>query len=204
MKLQIFLNQIKEDWANIYFIHDFEKGLVKAIQEYFSNSKSIGCYYHYCKSLWVYAKKHQIYIKKNNREIIFILLAYKIYPFIKNKDEYINKLELMINKSENKIKLLKLHKYFIKYWKNQKLLNYNEYLDNHFYDTINNFSESFNYTINKYININHPKISIFVEKLKSFIKQKIHEYYNNKNKNKDLPKNLYYEKYFILNKIKIF
>jgi len=53
-------------------------------------------------------------LKKNNREIIFILLAYKIYPFIKNKDEYINKLELMINKSENKIKLLKLHKYFIK------------------------------------------------------------------------------------------
>ena len=47
LKLQLFLNQIKVDWGNIYFIYDFEKGLVKAIEEYFSNSKSIDCYYHY-------------------------------------------------------------------------------------------------------------------------------------------------------------
>ena len=64
LKLQLFLNQIKVDCTNIYFIHDFDKGLVKAIEEYFSNSKSIVCCYHYCKSLWIYAKKHQIYIKK--------------------------------------------------------------------------------------------------------------------------------------------
>jgi len=67
-------------------------------------------------------------------------------------------------------------------------MNYNEYLDNQFYDTTNNFSESFNCTINKYININHPKISIFVEKLMSFIKQKIHEYYNKKIKMRFIKK----------------
>ena len=118
--------------------------------------------------------------KKNNIDILFILFVYKLYPFIKNKEEYIKNLEKMINNSEYKIKLLKLHRYFNKNWKNQSLLNYSEYLENNFYDTTNNFSEAFNHAFNRFININHPKISIFVEKLKSFIKLKISEYYEKK------------------------
>ena len=69
---------------------------------------------------------------------------YKFYPFIKNKEEYIKNLEKMMNNSEYKIKLLKLHRYFNKNWKNQSLLNYSEYLENNFYDTTNNFSRLLN------------------------------------------------------------
>ena len=132
IKLNIFLKGLKLNWENIYFIHDFEKGLVKAIKEYFPKSKSIGCFYHYCKSLWVYAKKHQCFINKNNRELFFFLFAYKIYPFIKDKDTYIQKIELLINNTNNKIRYLRLHKYFIKNWSKQKLLNYNKYFENQF------------------------------------------------------------------------
>ena len=145
--------------------------------------KSIGCFYHYCKSLWVYAKKHNCFIKKNNKELFFFLFPYKIYPFIKNKDIYLQQIELIINKSNNKIRYLKLHKYFVKNWSKQKLLNYNEYFDNKFYDTTNNFSEAFNYALHRLINTNHPKISTPVDKLKTYIKLRINDYYEYIKKN---------------------
>ena len=69
----------------MYFIHDFEKGLVKAIGEYFQKSKSIGCYYHYCKSLWVYAKKHQCFQKKITWNYYFYYLHIKCIPLLKIK-----------------------------------------------------------------------------------------------------------------------
>ena len=177
IKLNIFLKGLKINQENIYFIYDFDKGLVKAIAEYFPKSKSIGCFYHYCKSLWVYAKKLQCFIKNNNREVFFFLFAYKIYPFIKDKDTYIQKIELMINNTNNNIRYLRIHKYFIKNWSKQKLLNYNEYFENKFYDATNNFSEAFNYSLHKLINMNHPKISILFQKLKSYIKLKTLDYY---------------------------
>ena len=55
-----------------------------------------------------------------------------MYHFIKNKAIYLDNIEKMINKSSNKIKYLKLYKYFMKNSSKQKLLNYNEYLDNKF------------------------------------------------------------------------
>ena len=64
IKLNLHLYNIRLDDSKLYFIHDFEKGLIKAIDDYFPNAKNIGCYYHYCKSLWAYAKKHQCYTKK--------------------------------------------------------------------------------------------------------------------------------------------
>ena len=161
IKLNLLIKKLDVNWDSIYFIHDFEKGLVKAIGEYFPKSKSIGCFYHYCKSLWAYAKKHGCF-KKNNKELLFFLFAYKIYPFIKNKEEYIKSLEHLITKSEEKILILRIHKYFMKNWSKQKLLNYNDYLDNKFYDTTNNYSEAFNHAINRLININHPKLTILV------------------------------------------
>ena len=77
IKLNVFMKIIKINWEKVYFIHDFEKGLVKSIEEYFPKSKSIGCYYHYCKSLWVYAKKHNCYEKKITVNYCFY------YSFIK-------------------------------------------------------------------------------------------------------------------------
>ena len=97
--------------GKVYFIHDFEKGLVKSIEEYFPKSKSIGYYYHYCKSLCVYAKTHNCYERKNNSELLFLLFFYKMHPFIQNKDIYLDNLEKMINKSTNKVKYLKLVRY---------------------------------------------------------------------------------------------
>ena len=66
--------------------------MVKSIAESFPNYKNIGCYYHYCKTILVYAKNHQCYTKLTTQEIIFLLFAYKIYPFIKDKKEYIKKI----------------------------------------------------------------------------------------------------------------
>ena len=122
-------------------------------------------------------QKASMFHKKNNRELFFFLFAYKIYPFIKDKDTFIQKMELMINNTNNKIWYLRIHKYFIKNWSKQKLLNYNDYFENKFYDTTNNFSETFNYALHKLINMNHPKISLLIQKLQSYIKLKIRDYY---------------------------
>ena len=204
IKLNLLIKKLNINWNSIYFIHDFEKGLVKAIEEYFPESKSIGCFYHYCKSLWVYAKKHQCFKKKYSKEILFILFAYKIYPFIIIKEEYIKHIEMMINNTEEKNTFLRLHNFFVKNWSKQRLLNYNEYLDNKFYDTTNNFSEAFNHALNKLININHPKISILVEKMNSYIALRINEYYEyiKENNNKDILD--IDQKEFIFTKIKNF
>ena len=85
---------------------------------------------------------------------MFLLFVYKMYPFIKNKDIYLDNIEKMISKSINKVKYLKLHNYFMNNLIKKKLLNYNEYLDNKFYHTTNNYRESFNNALNKMININ--------------------------------------------------
>ena len=49
IKLNLLIKKLAVNWDSIYFIHDFEKGLLKAIGEYFPKSKSIGCFYHYWK-----------------------------------------------------------------------------------------------------------------------------------------------------------
>ena len=85
IKLNLFIKKININWEKMYFIHDFEKGLVKAIGEYFPKSKSIGCYYHYCKSLWVYAKKHQCFQKKITWNYYFYYLHIKCIPLLKIK-----------------------------------------------------------------------------------------------------------------------
>ena len=66
------------------------------------------------KAIWIYAKNHQYYTKLTKHEIIFLLFAYKIYPFINDKKEFIKNIEIIIQKSEYKNKFLKLHKYFQK------------------------------------------------------------------------------------------
>ena len=69
----------------------------------------------------------------------------------------------------------------------------------------NNFSESFNNAINKFINMNHPKISIYVEKIKNYIKMKISDYYENSKKIKEKTNNEEIsKKEFIFEKIKKF
>ena len=69
LNLILFLNQITIDWKNIVIVTDFEKGLIKAIEDSFPQSKYIGYYYHYCKCLWVYAKNHMCYNKNTKNEI---------------------------------------------------------------------------------------------------------------------------------------
>ena len=100
------------------------------------------------------------YNKKTKNEIIFILLLYKIFPFIhiSKKNDFLDKLEIMIDKSKNKKVFLKLNNYLKKNWFNQKLLLYNNY-NNLFDDITNNISEAFNHSINHIINGIHLKIN---------------------------------------------
>ena len=83
----------------------------------------------------------------------------------------------MIQKSEYKVKYIKLYKNLQRNWMKQKLLNYEEYIDNQFYYITNNYSKAFNNAINKTINFVHPKLSILVNKLKSYLKLRMNSYY---------------------------
>ena len=115
------------------------------------------------------------YNKKTKNEIIFILLLYKIFPFIhiSKKIDFLDKLEIMIDKSENKKVFLKLNNYFKKNWFNQKLLLYNNnYYNNQFYDITNNISEAFNHSINHIINGVHPQITIYINRKTSIYNKK--------------------------------
>ena len=117
-------------------------------------------------------------LRKNTvKKFYLFYLLIKFILLSKKKEEYIKHIEMMNNNTEEKNTFLRLH---------------------------NNYSEAFNHALNKLININHPKISILVEKMNSYIALRINEYYEyiKENNNKDILD--IDQKEFIFTKIKNF
>lgn len=66
--------------------------------------KYIVWYYHYFKTLWVYAINHMCYNKKTKKQNNIYIKLYKIFPFIhiSKKNDFLEHLKIKINKYENK------------------------------------------------------------------------------------------------------
>ncbi len=50
-------------------VHDFEKGVLNAIQAHMKLCKILGCYFHFCQNLWKNIQKKKVYRYIVNKDI---------------------------------------------------------------------------------------------------------------------------------------
>ena len=160
--------KINVDFQNIRFLCDFEKSLLKAIKNKFSDSKINGCYFHYIKSIWKKLRNFGLTKKSNIDKTKIIAFALKLYPFIlkEKKSIFINEIYEYALNIDNKYK--SFIKYFKKNWEKSEFLNFDVLSNGEISNRTNNIVESFHHKLNAHIEYPHPKISILIEKLKFF------------------------------------
>ena len=109
-------------------------------------------------------------------------------------------IEQDIEKIEDNNKYPKLIKYFKRNWLNFNFINFDSIGDEKIKNRTNNKIEVFHRTLNQTIEISHPKISFFVEKLKMIITNKYREYivFENKISNKEVTKYKTYLTFYII------
>ena len=172
------------------FMSDFEIALRRSIKEVFPNCILDGCFFHYTKLLWKHAKilglckKNEI---KNTKIFLFLL---KLYPYIKldEKKNFFKELEeYYITNSKYKNFL----EYYKKSWIDSEFVNMDVINRNEYLNRTNNHLESFHNFLNNTIDSFHPKISYFVEKLKTIVLLKYEDYKNSIKK----PKIPHHQKY---------
>ena len=66
---------------------DFEHVIRNVIKELYPTCYLEGCYFHYTKALWKKAKRLGLINKKDIKITRFIILAFKMYPFMNDKDK---------------------------------------------------------------------------------------------------------------------
>jgi len=123
----------------------------------------------------MYAKKNALCTKtlfKNTRILIF---CYKIYPYFskEQKEELLEKISDYFTKIDTKY--IKFIKYFNKIWKNNNLLNFNQFSEVKYKFRTNNYIERYHLLLNEVIENYHPKMPFYLDKLKNIIIN----YYNN-------------------------
>ena len=191
---------LDNNFENKYFMTDFEKSLRRVIKEKYPKAFLEGCYFHFIKALWEKSKRLGIYNKKNINNTKILIFAFKVYPFIKEKerDKYLEDIKDFIMKIETKKdKYLKFYLYFLKYWKNSNFLIFEGKGDKVIRKRTNNTAEGFHRYFNTKIEAYHPKISYFVSKLKEVTV----EYYNKFLKNQIIELKQENKKYNIFNDI---
>lgn len=97
-------NNLDSTFKGKYFITDLEKSLRNVIKEKYSKAYLEGCFFHFIKALWKKAKMLGLCGKKalNNAKLFY--QAFKIYPFIneKEREKYLDEIKTFIIKIESK------------------------------------------------------------------------------------------------------
>ena len=75
----------------------------KALKNIYPDCLLEGCYFHYVKALWGKSKNLGLINKANIKFLRFIILGYKIYPFLKEDDKknFLESIDNYIIKIEN-------------------------------------------------------------------------------------------------------
>ena len=149
---------------------DFEKGLINAVKEKFSNSIIDGCFFHFSKLLWSKAKYLGMCNKKEIIKTKLLMFILKLIPFMKpdNREEFFRNLEQYFSNSEEKHKKMVL--YFKKNWLNNPYINYYDLSQEEFLNRTNNYLESFHHILNDTLDCYHPKLSFLIDKYKIYLK----------------------------------
>ena len=138
----ISINKTKEISLKSYTI-DFEIGLINVCKSIFKNVKCVGCYYHYTRAIWEYAKNIKL-IKKDNKQIVekFLKILYKP-PFLYDKDK--NFINAQIIKYEENYNFLSDYiEYYKKQWFKYFLNGMLDYTNLDKFQRSNSYIENYN------------------------------------------------------------
>ena len=166
-------NNINLDFEETIFMCDFEKALREAIVSVFRGAKLKGCYFHYVKCLWTKAKRVGLtnkMILQKTKMIIFIL---KLLTLIKSEKhiEIINSIKALINKFDSYHNLFnQFISYFEKVWLKTDFIKFDLQYDRIIKSRTNNVCEGFHSYMNRTIEVNRPKLSLFIDKIKQITK----------------------------------
>lgn len=100
---------------------DFEPGLINSIKSSFKDAMIDGCFHHYIKLLWGYAKKLGLFKQKDIKNTKLFIFISKFLPYLRQRNKKIifqKKLVIFIIGNINE----GYHK-FIKYYKDNWLSN---------------------------------------------------------------------------------
>ena len=104
----------------ISYTTDFEKGLINSLSNIFKNSRAVGCYYHYTRTIREKAREYELFNKANEntaKELLTIL--YKApFTIIKNKNILTETCEKYSEKGDK-------FNNFLDYFKNQWMIYFN-------------------------------------------------------------------------------
>ena len=81
--------KIKKNYEKSIIVVDYETALRNSIIKNFPNAKLEGCYFHYIKNLWMYAKKHALCTKTLFNKTRILIFCFKIYPYFLNEQKRI-------------------------------------------------------------------------------------------------------------------
>ena len=159
---------------------DFEIALRNSIKNSFPQAILDGCFFHYSKLLWKYAKRLGLCSKNNLKKTKLFIFLLKIFPYIKldEKKEYFTEIDehFKIDNKYNKFLIYYKNNWLNSSFVNMDVINRDEYLNR-----TNNYLESFHHALNNTIESFHPRISYLVEKLRTITINKYEEYKNSIN-----------------------
>ena len=163
-------------YDKLIIIADYEKALRNAVLNNFPDIKMEGCYFHYVKNLWSYAKKHSLCKKNILNKTQLIIFCFKIYPYIleEEKKEFLSKIKNHFENVNQKFK--NFFDYFIKNWQNNNLLNFHYFSQEKYNFRTNNYLERYHLLLNEIIENYHPKLPFFLDKMKNIIKNYYNDY----------------------------
>lgn len=176
-------NQLKLtlNFNNKTIMCDFEKSLRESLKKNFKGIKIKGCFFHYVKCLWNKAKKIGIVNKKNlaNTKIIIFLL--KIIILIKSEFhvKIVDAIKQFIRELDNKNLYEQFLSYYEKNWLHTNFIKFDEEYDRIIKSRTNNICEGFHSFLNRLIEVNRPKNSLFVDKIKIIAINNYNKFINN-------------------------
>ena len=120
-----------------------------------------GCYFHYIKNLWKYAKSHSLCSKILFDKTKLIIFGFIIYHYLINEEKkyFYKKLNEYYSKLDDKY--IAVFKYYNKFWIKNNLLNINQLSKEKYKFRTNNYIERYHLLLSEnfqlYIKISREK-----------------------------------------------
>ena len=170
---------MKINFDKYIFITDYEKALRNGIIRNFPKSRFEGCYFHYVKILWCYAKKNGLCTKNRFKYTRLLIFCLKIYPYLVDEEQnnFLKEIKEYFNKIDDKYSEFFL--YFDKNWKNNNLLRFQYFSEEKYLFRTNNFLERYHLLLSEIIENFHPKLPYYLDKIKNIIQSYYTDYIDN-------------------------
>ena len=145
-----------------HIMSDFEAALRNALVAAFPSIKLIGCYFHYCQCLWLYATKHGM---KTGQRILLtkkLITLLKILPHLglEERSAIFKEIKEVFKNSDNVYKEFLI--YYAKNWLKSFSIDFDTIEGPNRLVRTNNICEQYNRRLKQKIQIRHPRLAILV------------------------------------------